>query len=698
MGVGALLILLFIFDIGLIILIYTYNPQGVINRFLSLLMIPITLTNLEMLLLSTAGERLPVQIGFNIAVWGITFFFPLFYHFSFYFPRKEKKQKSLPVLILLYSVPIFFGIMHLLNLDPQKALIRFDEILTKTEFFKANLMFYLTQLFVFAYVTVLFILTTRRLLLSMKKPILEREKKNTIMVLAGFLPLSLILLTITVTYMPFRGGMIVYLITSGVYTVYFILLIIQFGFFEGKTFVRTFIIYPMYIALMVILYLFVFKTWNTRMAGLFNVSNAFLLALEIILFFIVVSPLVRFIERKLGDYVIPISSSLHEGIKSVQARLTQILDLYQLSSLLEEIFVQELKLKQFFFMLEDPSTNCYQNMKKNLEKESFQFHSDGELVKKLKKERRILNIQQIVLSWGGGTELEILDRYKITLILPLFTGRRLIGMCLLGELGVTRTWHFPEIEELELLGAGLSVVIERCRTHDSAIAIEKKQARIEKFAVLHEITSGVAHEIRNPMSVISTSAETIATKELGREETKKLAGYIQEETGRVSRLLNKILSIGPQTRRVSPFSADVTQVLHHTFELTASQAQKKDVQLKTSIKTKKTAALIDKEALTQVCLNIILNALEATPRGGYIIASVTSHDEHTMEIEIANSGEPITEEIRNKIFDPFITTRESGTGLGLPVSLRLVKEAGGSLSLLEDREGETVFQILLPVS
>ena len=76
MGIEALLILLFIFDIGLIILIYTYNPQGVINRFLSLLMIPITLTNLEMLLLYTAREHLPVQIGFNMAMWGLIFFFP----------------------------------------------------------------------------------------------------------------------------------------------------------------------------------------------------------------------------------------------------------------------------------------------------------------------------------------------------------------------------------------------------------------------------------------------------------------------------------------------------------------------------------------------------------------------------------------------------------------------------------------------
>ena len=239
------------------------------------------------------------------------------------------------------------------------------------------------------------------------------------------------------------------------------------------------------------------------------------------------------------------------------------------------------------------------------------------------------------------------------------------------------------------------MVIERCNTHSQAIEIEKKQARIEKFAVLHEITSGVAHEIRNPMSIISTSAETIATKDLPEGERKKLAGYIQEETSRGSRLLKNILSIAPQKSNIHNMSTDVKQVISHTFELIASHAQKKDLSLRIIIKAERIIALIDKEALTQVCINILLNAIEATPYGGYVLAIINKAGVGQVEIRIANSGTPISEEIRKKIFDPFITTKPNGTGLGLSVSQRLIKEAGGSLQLIDD-EKETVFQVILP--
>ena len=602
---------------------------------------------------------------------------------------------SITFLTLLYIIPVVFGTLHLLNPNPEKMLIRFDELLSRSDFFRANLLFYTTQFLVFAYITVLLILTTRRLFQALKKPILEREKNSVIMILIGFLPLSLILLTVTITYIPFSGGSTVFLVASSLWTVYFILLMFHFGFFEGKTFVRVFFIYPVYIGLMALLYTVFFRELNMVLSDLFNVSIAFLLSMEIIIFLSVLSPIIRMLESRLGDAVVPVSSTIHEGIKNVQSRLAQVIDLFALSTLLERIFIQDLKLKHFFFLMEDEHTNSFRSLTQDLERETIRFPKNGELSRRLCKEKKVINIQQIALSWGGGDELRILDSYKITQMLPIFTGGKMTGICLFGELGVARTWHPPEIEELELLGAGLAVVIERCNTHSQAIEIEKKQARIEKFAVLHEITSGVAHEIRNPMSIISTSAETIATKDLPEEERKKLAGYIQEETSRVSRLLNNILSIAPQKRDIHNMSTDVKQVISHTFELVASHAQKKNLTLRIIIKAERIIALIDKEALTQVCINILLNAIEATPCDGYVLAIINKSGKGQVEIRIANSGTPISEEIRKKIFDPFITTKPNGTGLGLSVSQRLIKEAGGSLQLIDD-DKETVFQVILP--
>jgi len=697
MAIETFYLILFSFDIGLIILIYTYNTQGVINRFFSLMMIPITLTNLEMLLLHTAQNNVPVQIGFNMAVWGMTFFYPLFYHFTFYFPRKDRKQKPTALLIFLYGVPLLFGILHLINSNPEQILFPFDEFLQQTALFKANLLYYITQILVFAYITILLIFTTRRLILALKKPILPREQKAVLMVLVGFVPLSLILLTMAVLFIPFRGGLIIYLIASIIYSFYFILLIFQFGFFEGKTFVKVFIIYPTYIAFMVILYMTFFKRVNLFIADLFNISATLLLSLEIGALFFIISPLIRLLERKLGNAVIPVSSDIHSGIKNTQNRLIQVIDLNELNLLLEKIFVNEMNLRNFFLLLEDNHAQSYHTMSAPRERDYISFDYKGELVRKLRAERKILNIQNIRLFWSGGTELEILDNNKISLVLPLFVGKKLIGICLLGELGVLRTWHHPEIEEVELFGAQLSIVIERCKTHAAAIEMEQKQARIEKFAAMSEITSGVAHEIRNPMSIISTSAETIATKDLPEEELKIFARYIQEETSRVSKLLNRILSIAPQKSDMENISTDVSIVVNHTFDLISARARKKSIYLTIDSSKESCIALIDKEALTQVCLNIVLNALEATPQFGYIKAEIHKNSYNEIEILFINSGQQIPEDLRKKIFDPFVTTKDQGTGLGLPVSMRLIKNAGGKLRLL-NTEGKTVFQVLLPAS
>ncbi|RKX81719.1 MAG: hypothetical protein DRP57_11485, partial [Spirochaetes bacterium] len=105
MTISAVLILLFTLNIALIYIIYSYNPLGSLNRFLSLLLIPITLTNLEMLFLYSARESMPMRIGLNMAIFGIIFFFPLFYHFSYYFPRKKIQHFSKRLFIFLYILP-----------------------------------------------------------------------------------------------------------------------------------------------------------------------------------------------------------------------------------------------------------------------------------------------------------------------------------------------------------------------------------------------------------------------------------------------------------------------------------------------------------------------------------------------------------------------------------------------------------------
>jgi nitrogen-specific signal transduction histidine kinase len=694
MLIQSSLILLFIFDIALIILIYSYNPAGTVNRFLSLLLIPITLTNLAILFLYTGQDKFPVKIGLHIAIWSVIFFFPLFYHFSFYFPRKRITKKTVPTLAALYITPVIIGILNLISIGIETDIPLLSRLIPLTVSSETDSGFYLYHFFMLIYILILLFLTSRRLILSFRLPLLKKERQTIILILTGFIPLSFILLFSYLLFYPLKWGIYLYLIASATYTVFFIFLLFQFGFIERKALVRVFILYPGVIGALFLLFSTFLTGFNQTAMEVLHINEAFVLSVEVLIFIALLSPAIRALEQALENRILPIKQNFHEALKDASFRLVPIISLYELDKFLNRLFLYELRTRQFYFLIKDDQSHKFQTLRRTSNKITPEFSDHGELVRKIKREKRVMDIQQLSLSWSRGTELRTLDYHRIILVIPLFEKNDLVGMCLLGEPGSVQTWHSSEIEALELFASGLAITIARCKMHRQALEMEKRQAKIEKMTVLNELTSGVAHEIRNPMSIISTSAETIASKELSQEETKKLATYIQEETKRMSGLLDKILvSFSPQAD-LNNTSTDVCSVITHTFELVGSQARKKNLHLEYTFEKQPLYAFIDWAALTQICLNITLNAIEATPENGRIEAAATIK-EKMIHIHFINEGAPISEDLSNQIFNPFFTTKENGTGLGLSVSQRLVKEAGGNITLLPDQE-HTVFQITLP--
>ncbi len=694
MFVGSLLILLFIFDVALIVLIFTYNPKGTANRFLGLLLIPITLSNLVILFLYSAQGKLPVKIGTNIAIWNIILFFPLFYHFTFNFPRKQLLGKKKYQMLIVYLTPIIIGLLNLLSIEFDTKIGFFSSILPFSLGAEKGTGFYLYHFFVLFYILILLVLTSRRLILSLRLPILRRERHTVILLLIGFIPLSFVLLFNYLLFYPLSWGIYLYLSASTVYTVFFVFLVIQFGFIERKALVRVFILYPALIGVLFLIFRVFLTDFNSTVIELFKINGSFLMSVEVLVFFALLSPLTKLVEDNMVNIIIPIKQNFHEALKDGSAKLVHIINLYELDKFLSELFFEEIRIKQFFFLVKDDHNRRFQTLSRKTHRRVPEFSERGELIDKLKKEKRIIDIQQLAISWSKGEELNILDYFKISLVIPLFEQNNIIGIALLGEPGFVQTWHQPEIEALQLFASGLSITMVRCKMHRRALELEKRQARIEKMTVLNELTSGVAHEIRNPMSIISTSAETIAKKELSSQEIKRLALYIQEETKRMSDLLSKILVSFSPKNDLKNTSTAVVSVVRHTFELIEAQARKKNIHLEISAPIKNIEAFIDWAALTQVCLNIALNAIEATPENGTIEAKL-EEQKNKIRILFINDGVRIPESIRDQVFNPFFTTKEKGTGLGLSVSRRLIKEAGGSLKIVP-HESKTVFQILLP--
>ncbi len=693
MIVSAVLIILFILDIALIYLIYNYNVKGTINRFLSLLLIPITLTNLEILFFYSFLRSMHVTIGLNMAIFGSIFFFPLFYHFSFFFPRRRIKNRSNILLAFLYIIPMLLGIMLTLTYKPELSILSFKDLIQPQSYIHRNPVYFSIYLVMIIYQLSLLSLTIFRVAGSLKLNLLQRERKTVIMVLTGFIPLSLILLFNNFVFLPSRVGIYFYLANSGIYTVYFLLLIFQFGYIDRKAVFRFFIIYPSLLGFITILYNRALVPINSLIINSLFIHESFLIILELLLIFNFSIPLIRILENRIDSLMNPSLTDIHKILNLAVPKLAEIIDIIELDQFLIKLFTHDLHVKKFYFLMRDTNMKKYHSLHQcDIE---FFFPLNGELADKLYNIHKICDLHKIALSWEQGEELELLDKYKISLTVPLFTKNKLDAVCLIGGPGVARPWHQREIEELEIFFSGIPVIIGRCQTHTSAIELEQKQAKIERITVLNAIASEVAHEIRNPLSIISTSAETIVSKDLTGKEIRRLAVDILEETERMSKLLNRLLTL-PPLGQIEHSQTDIKETIKRTFELISRKALKNHIHLELSFTNNNCTAMINREAFIQVCLNISLNAIEILPENGTFKA-VIIRNQDTIEVQFIDNGPGISPEIEYKIFEPFFTTKLGGTGLGLAVSKRIITEAGGTINV-ESTVGKTVFNIILPQS
>ncbi|MBI9107981.1 MAG: hypothetical protein JEZ04_14635 [Spirochaetales bacterium] len=689
------LIILFIFDFALIYMIYFYNPLGTINRFFTLLIIPIMLSNIEMFLLRSVVNELSLDIALNMAFLGGLSFFPLFYHFSFYYPRNVMNENRSRRMIFLYVATILIGVLlfftYKLKLDSALG----ADLRQIIAFFKTNPLFFSIYVIAIIYMLLLLVLTIVRFVKAFRLKLMPGEKRNIIMIITGFIPTSFALLFSYFLFLPLRSGIYIYIAASSFYTIYFIILLFSFGYVDRIAAVRTLFTYPLLFLIIFILFEYGLSELNIRLVKIFKIDLQFFMLTEVLVLMLLLQPLMKFMEARLFKAGKAGSRDFHRLLKDSTGGLAGIISLTDLTSFLNDIFKGKLRLSDFYLMIRDHVSGDFL-ISGDDGSDGLVFPRSGELVGKLEGSRRIMDIQQIALAWHEGEELADISDRRIILIAPLFEKAELIGACLFGEPGPARAWYPSEKEGLETLMSSLSVVIARCNTHEKAIALEKKQASIEKMAVLSEISSGIAHEIRNPLSIIAASAETLVGRDLSSEEVKRFSAYIQDETERMSRLLNRILSVSV-TSAVAHRPENVINIIQRALDLLSTKFRKKNLRVDFLHPGRHCVAVIDKEVLMQICLNLMLNAIDAMSAGMRLRLEVDYFDSSRVKIVFANDGPVIPDDIRARIFDPFFTTKKTGTGLGLSVTQRLVREASGEISLLE-ADDQTVFQILLPAA
>jgi PAS domain S-box-containing protein len=227
--------------------------------------------------------------------------------------------------------------------------------------------------------------------------------------------------------------------------------------------------------------------------------------------------------------------------------------------------------------------------------------------------------------------------------------------------------------------------------------LERMAQRREQLSAMGELASGVAHEIRNPLNAIAMIAQRFAkefTPRSGVKEYRSLAGVMQEEARRVNGIIRQFLSFArPPALRPRP--TPVAELIAHVASLVGAQAQEKGVSFTSSVADDRLTAELDPEQMTQALLNVLQNALEATPAGGEIRLTA-ERDQTGLRLTIADTGRGIPAASLGKIFNLYYTTRPEGTGLGLSITQQIVSQHGGTIDISSVEGSGTVCVIVLP--
>lgn len=218
---------------------------------------------------------------------------------------------------------------------------------------------------------------------------------------------------------------------------------------------------------------------------------------------------------------------------------------------------------------------------------------------------------------------------------------------------------------------------------------------MEKLAVLGQLAAGIAHEIRNPLTVIDGFIQLMLRTEIEQETSKNYLALMHPEVKRINELVSEFLMLAkPQTIKYE--STNLFTILKTTVEFMTSEASLYNIEIIFNSLDKELCIEMDAKQMKQVFMNVIKNAIEASAAGSQIEIQMIEKEQH-VEIIVLDHGDGISPEQIRKIFDPFFTQKETGTGLGLTTSLNIVRNHQGDIEVISTMGIETTVIITLPL-
>ena len=218
--------------------------------------------------------------------------------------------------------------------------------------------------------------------------------------------------------------------------------------------------------------------------------------------------------------------------------------------------------------------------------------------------------------------------------------------------------------------------------------------RADRLSAIGQLSASLAHEIRNPLASIDGAANLIESPQTPDEIRKGSLAIIHKEIQRLNRLLTNLLDFA-RPRKPEFQSVDPNRLIDSIVNLAGHSAEQKGITLRKEVPASVPPIECDPEQMKQVILNLAINAVQAMTGPGEVLISARPSDSSVM-ISVCDQGPGIAEEDLDKIFNPFFTTKEAGTGLGLSVVHQIATQHGGVVKAERNQRGGMTFSLVVP--
>jgi signal transduction histidine kinase len=692
--------LAFTMNLTLCLVVLSSKSKNIAHQLFACFVLSFATWNMGELIMISSVNPIRAILGVRVIFVGLTFAPLFFLHFSFVFPSKKKSEwvKGFK-LFLLYLIPlalvVTFSLTFRINIERFKEL---RNVFYYGLLFEEPLIFLVFLGLIALFSGICIYWGIKNLIQSLRTIRIPKQKLQIKYLIFGIVSMAIVGTIINLSNYFLKLGWPIFFLAS-LYSIlvsfFFAIALIKYRLLDIHLLIRGGILYSSVSGLILAIYILIIKNIGEAISQRaygrsLLVESALILALVFML---------RPFQTKVGDWIdrffymerVRFRTKLSEFSRT----LTELVNLDEVAKTTVHFITQTLHVDSVvFFFLKNEVNEYRPNFGAPLHNE-MKYSSQHPFVKRIELNGRAVDLEHLRESEGEVEEIDDLIKKGRVVVAPIFLKEKLLGFIVLGKKRSEKDYTMEELELLEAFSNQTALAISRALIYRDMSLKDKQIMQAEKMVAIGELAAGIAHEIRNPLGIITGSAETVR-KHADRKIREEMTNYILGESKRINGLINTFLDFA-RTKEPKLVSCDLREVLEKTLLLLSPQAKTLGVEIKKEIPQKLLQVSIDADQMRQAFTNLGVNALEAMPQGGVLKVTVLENAKGKIMLRFSDTGKGIPKEVQAKVFDPFFTTKEGGTGLGLSIVHRIITQHGGDISV-EGEEGRgTIFTISLPL-